>query len=156
GSFPYLGETLSVDEAPPSSALEAKLREERGPVAIQHDTLHEGRLRAALRGLATGVAALHDAGKLHRDLNSTNVLVTPEGRVVVLDFGLASDRPRGLWCPRERGWISGTPGYMAPEHAAGKPASPASDWYGVGVMLFEALTGELPFQGNALRMLAQK
>jgi tetratricopeptide (TPR) repeat protein len=115
---------------------------------------HEGRLRAALAQLATGVAALHAMGKLHRDLNSGNVLVTPEGRVVVIDFGLVIGRARPLRAAFDG--ISGTPGYMSPEQAAGKIETPASDWYAFGVMLFEALTAELPFHGNTSRVLANK
>jgi hypothetical protein len=114
---------------------------------------HEGRLRAALRQLVSAVARLHDLGKLHRDLNPGNVLVTREGRVVVVDFGLIRDRATRAGV--EVG-ASGTPAYMAPEQAAGKPASPASDWYAVGVLLFEALTGQLPFSGNTARVLTNK
>ena len=154
----YLGETLRVDETAPPS-LEAPLRAEAPRVGegLAYPTFHEGRLRAALRGLAAGVAALHELGKLHRDLNSANVLVTPEGRVVILDFGLITGGSRHR--PSADGaadGISGTPGFMSPEQAAGKPATPASDWYGVGVMLFEALTGQLPFRGSLMRMLRNK
>src|SRR4029079_16637530 len=105
---------------------------------------HEGRLRAALLSLARGVQALHDAGKLHRDINSSNVLVTEGGRVVILDFGLISGEPQGRWAAGSFDVLGGTPGYMAPEQA-GEQASTASDWYAVGVMLYEALTGRLPF-----------
>ncbi len=103
------------------------------------------RLRAALLQLATGVAALHAAGKLHRDLKPGNVMVTRDGRVVILDFGLVTDRrgdrPSG---DEVRG---GTPGYMAPEQTLGDHATTATDWFGVGVMLYEALTGYLPQRG---------
>src|SRR5262249_25471259 len=119
GSFQYVGETFRVDEPPSSRSEGPRASVSSGAGVVVRSALHEGRLRAALRDLAAGVAALHDAGKVHRDLNATNVLVTPEGRVVVLDFGLVSDRPRGLSMLCEQDEISGTPGYMAPEHAAG-------------------------------------
>jgi serine/threonine protein kinase len=89
------------------------------------------------------VSAVRAAGKLHRDLEPSKVLVMPEGRVVVLDFGLVADT-----APPEARAIAGTRGYMAPEQAAGLGASAASDWYRVGVMLHEALTGRLPAGGD--------
>ncbi len=106
------------------------------------------RLRASILQLARGVAALHAAGKLHRDLKPSNVLVERDGRVVVLDFGLVADDSRVALAADLHGPTAGTPAYMAPEQALGRPATPASDWYAVGVMLFEALTGRLPFRGS--------
>jgi hypothetical protein len=120
-------------------------------------TLDEARLRAVLPQLGRAIDAIHDAGKLHRDLKPSNVLVTPEGRVVVLDFGLAVDpEPGGAGQTLVELTVSGTPGYMAPEQAAGAQASDASDRYAFGVMLFEALTGTLPFTGRILEMLTAK
>jgi serine/threonine protein kinase len=77
--------------------------------------------------------------------------------VVVLDFGLAVDAELGgMGQTIADDSVSGTPGYMAPEQAAGKPATQASDFYALGVMLFEALTGKLPFEGRVGEMLAAK
>ncbi len=99
-------------------------------------------LRGLLPQLVSGVAALHSAGKLHRDLKPGNVLVDDDDRVVILDFGVVRDLlvAGGYHDLSE----AGTPAYMAPEVLMGQKASPASDWYGVGVMLFEALSGALP------------
>ena len=122
-----------------------------------NDVLDESRLRDALAQLLSGVGAIHDAGKLHRDLKPSNVLVDEDGRVVVLDFGLAV-----AWNPDDPGrtgmqeGLSGTPAYMAPEQVSGAAATAASDLYSIGTMLFVALTGRLPFQGGVDEILAAK
>jgi serine/threonine protein kinase len=124
---------------------------------IASGKLDEARLRAALSQLCEGITAIHAAGKLHRDLKPSNVLVTAEGRVVVLDFGLAADAgPGGEGQALRSTGVCGTPAYMAPEQAAGSPATTASDFYALGVMLFESLTGELPFVGQPDGMLVDK
>lgn len=107
------------------------------------DALDDARLRDAMRQLARGLSALHDYGLLHRDLKPSNVLVDNSGKVLVADFGLA--RPLFSAGPSEG--LSGTPAYMSPEQAADLDLDAASDWYSVGVMLYEALTGGYPFGG---------
>jgi eukaryotic-like serine/threonine-protein kinase len=111
------------------------------------------RLELALRQLSDGVTALHRRGKLHRDLKPSNVLVTAEGRVVILDFGLTAEAGAREGIEE---WGAGTPAYMSPEETAGAPPSEASDWYAVGVMLYEALTGTLPFGGSLSNLLRDK
>ena len=113
------------------------------------------RLRDAFRQLAVGLMAIHAAGKLHRDVKPPNVIVTRSGRVVLLDFGVASDladrRGHGVDYA-----MAGTPAYMAPEQATLVRATPASDWYAVGVVLYEALATRLPFEGSAPAILFGK
>jgi serine/threonine protein kinase len=109
------------------------------------------RLAPALLGLAQGLSALHAAGKLHCDVKPSNVLVErATGRVVLADFGLVTGTGKG------QGEVAGTPAYMAPEQVAGAPLDEASDWYAFGVLLFEALTGRLPFEGSAACLLEMK
>ncbi|RME47996.1 MAG: hypothetical protein D6795_13405, partial [Deltaproteobacteria bacterium] len=114
------------------------------------------RLYPAFRQLVAGVQALHAAGMLHRDIKPSNVLVDREGRVVLLDFGLVAELSLlpGEISSQDR--LLGTVGYMSPEQAAAAPLSPASDWYSVGVILFEVLTGRLPFPGKGIGVLLEK
>lgn len=115
----------------------------------------DARLRPALGQLLSAVRAIHAAGKLHCDLKPSNVLVSEQGRVVVLDFGLlAHESAADVTGTREKvATADGTPPYMAPELDAGAPPSVASDAYAVGVMLFAALTGRLPFEGSWSRLM---
>jgi hypothetical protein len=115
----------------------------------------EQRLRGALAQLAQALAALHEAHMVHRDVKPSNVLVEPSGRVVVVDFGLVADvqeMGRGVTDLD----VVGTPAYMAPEQAASRPVGPAADWYSVGVLLHEAMTGTVPFDGAPLEILLRK
>jgi hypothetical protein len=119
--------------------------------------LDEQRLRRGLRQLVEALAAIHQAGKVHRDVKSSNVLVSRDDRVVVLDLGLVVDSDKGGAGQTLSEWVlAGTPEYMAPEQAFGLPATSASDFYGMGVMLFEALTGRLPFRGQLGQILVAK
>lgn len=106
-------------------------------------TLDRSRLRSAVRQLALAVDALHQAGKLHRDIKPSNIRVTPDGRLVLLDYGLVAEVDAdGRF--DQQGLAAGTSGYMAPEQARGAGLTQASDWYSVGAVLHEALTGASP------------
>ena len=115
------------------------------------------RLERALHQLVEGVHHLHLARMVHRDLKPSNVLVTRDGRVVILDFGVISElSDRAEEHLTRDGQMMGTPAYMAPEQAGGKPAGPAADFYALGTMIYECLTGELPFTGSILDILVEK
>ncbi|HYQ42437.1 MAG TPA: AAA family ATPase [Polyangiaceae bacterium] len=107
------------------------------------------RAHAVFAQLASAVAALHADGLLHLDLKPGNVLIAEDGQVFVLDFGVSRQlntesepTPSGLAAR------AGTPDYWAPEQASSGHPIPESDWYAVGVMLFESLTGRLPRSGE--------
>ncbi|MBE7454042.1 MAG: serine/threonine-protein kinase PknK [Kofleriaceae bacterium] len=117
--------------------------------------LDEARLREALAGIARGLAALHAAGKIHRDIKPGNIRVDPGGRPVILDFGLVEETHDRVDRASDAN-VVGTVGYMAPEQAAGWPVDAAADWYALGCVLFEALTGRLPHVGPALQVLMAK
>jgi serine/threonine protein kinase/tetratricopeptide (TPR) repeat protein len=141
----------------------AKRSSSAAPFATRHEArlgespAHVERLCAALIQLVEGVQALHAAGKLHRDIKPSNVQVAPTGRVVLLDFGVATEVPRVVEeAVTDDPLIVGTPRYMAPEQGAGESPTAACDWYSVGVMLYEALVGRPPFNGAAIDVLAMK
>jgi tRNA A-37 threonylcarbamoyl transferase component Bud32 len=116
----------------------------------------EGRLRGAASQVVEGLMALHRAGKIHRDVKPSNVLVGEDGRAVLVDFGLVTQSDPQV--PESfDGHIVGTASYMAPEQCRGDlRLTPAADFYALGVMMYEALTGKLPFEGPSLRVLVDK
>lgn len=150
GPAPLPDDAWTHTEEGPSvrSITDARRRDTPAKLLLDVD-----KLRLALRQIAEAIAALHAAGKLHRDIKPTNILVTPSGRAVVLDFGLVMELgPAGA----DDNDGLGTVAYMSPEQAQYLPLDAASDWYSFGVTLFEALTGRLPFEGSPRAVLSQK
>lgn len=149
----YEAETQQLDSIrttlaeEPRSEASIETRLSRSPLDLE-------RLNIAMRQLAAGLHGLHETGKLHRDIKPSNVLVTNEGRVVILDFGLVAEvEGKGL---HDSVSLAGTPDYMSPEQGAQLPISTASDWYSVGVILYQALTGQLPFFGKFFEVMMNK
>jgi eukaryotic-like serine/threonine-protein kinase len=101
---------------------------------------------------AAGLQAAHATGLVHRDVKPANLLVAPTGQVKITDFGVAY--AAGSAPITRTGMVIGTPAYLAPERAAGGPASPASDLYSLGVVGYECLTGAPPFEGMPLDVAA--
>ncbi len=154
-------ESISVGTTKPLHAQEtlAGAPSPRGSIGreVRPGTLDEGRLRDALAQITRGLGALHAAGKVHRDVKPTNVVIEAEEgrppRVVIVDFGLVTDANASA---TKGDGVMGTVAYMAPEQATGEAVGAAADWYALGVMLYEALTGEVPFFGSAYEVLTTK
>ena len=128
----------------------------KGPIAL------EEALQIALQ-IAEALEAAHEKGIIHRDLKPANVKITPEGQVKVLDFGLAkameeapASSPEMTHSPTltmqatQAGMILGTAAYMSPEQARGKPVDGRSDIWALGVVIFEMLAGQRPFDGETI------
>lgn len=105
--------------------------------------------------IVEAVGFIHLHGIVHRDIKSQNVKLTSNGKPKLLDFGIAKDSTdnHGL---TQTGGVIGTPHYLAPEQLDGKPASRQTDIWALGVLLYEMLTGDLPFQGETLAGLVLK
>ena len=101
---------------------------------------------------ASGLDAAHKAGLVHRDIKPGNMLLTAEGRVKVTDFGIA--HAAGSAPITAPGTVMGTSLYMAPERIAGEPATPASDLYSLGIVMWECLAGRPPFSGSSADVMA--
>ena len=135
---------LLVMEFVEGETLAGILRTGRPPLARTVELVAE---------IAEGLANAHAMGLVHRDIKPSNVMVTPHGHVKLLDFGLAkpevvsdaasTTRPTGI----DGDARAGTPHYMAPEQAEGKPITARADIFSLGVLAFECITGELPFEG---------
>jgi eukaryotic-like serine/threonine-protein kinase len=150
----YEAETQQLDSVPVISVDPPSQQPVSINTRLSRASLDLDHLNTALRQLAEGLHGLHETGKLHRDIKPSNVLVTREGRVVILDFGLVAEvASKGL---HESVNLAGTPDYMSPEQGAQLPISRASDWYSVGVMLYQALVGRLPFSGKFFEVMMDK
>lgn len=106
---------------------------------------------AAMKLVAEALEAVHQAGTVHRDVKPENLIATPEGRVVLVDFGLVRDPNRTS--ATATGHLVGTPAYMAPEVLRGSPAGPAADWYGWGVCLYHLLEARLPYEAKEIHAM---
>jgi serine/threonine-protein kinase len=137
-----------VLELVPGESLEERLK--RGALAVDEAL-------DVCRQIAEGLEAAHEAGVIHRDLKPANIRVTPEGRVKVLDFGLAKalslageSRSTDSVLSTEQGRLLGTPTYMAPEQARGKAIDRRIDIWAFGCVLYECLTAKRAFDGETL------
>jgi serine/threonine protein kinase/tetratricopeptide (TPR) repeat protein len=148
GPISRTAETVPLTPAAGSAELPLLPAEPAAPFA---DTVDETALRAALLQLAQALQALHEQGIVHRDLKPSNILVTPAGRLVLLDFGIASAASDAGPAAR-----AGTPAFVAPEQARGEPPRPPADWYAFGGVLYAALTGQLPYPGDTELVLSAK
>jgi len=116
---------------------------------IARGPLDEGAVRRIGGEVLDALAAAHARGVLHRDIKPANVLISDEDGAKVADFGIAKAvHPSPDTASTTREMVLGTPGYLPPERAEGRPATVASDLWSVGVLLYEAITGERPYPGD--------
>jgi len=133
------GSAYLVMELVPGEALSTVLEREK--------ILPASRVLAIVAQTAAALHQAHLAGLVHRDIKPGNLLITPDGAVKITDFGIA--RLADQVPLTATGQVMGTVQYLAPEQAGGKPASPATDIYSLGIVAYEALAGKRPFRGES-------
>jgi len=101
------------------------------------------------------LVAVHSAGLCHRDLKPANIMMRPDGRIVLIDFGLAKQLESSDADLTSVGEVRGSPYYISPEQAEGAPVDQRSDLYSLGVIFYEMLTGTRPFRGNSVVAILQ-
>jgi eukaryotic-like serine/threonine-protein kinase len=111
------------------------------------DRLSEARVKELLSGICDGLSYAHELNVLHRDLKPSNIMLTEEGQVKVCDFGIARQIKESMTRLTGQG-ISGTLPYMSPEQLRGKRTDQRSDVYSLGIVLYELLTGDVPFSSG--------
>lgn len=133
------GSAYLVMELVPGEALSSILEREK--------ILPASRVLSIVAQTSSALHAAHQAGLVHRDIKPGNLLITPDGSVKITDFGIA--RLADQVPLTATGQVMGTVQYLAPEQAGGKPASPATDIYSLGIVAYEALAGKRPFRGDS-------
>ncbi|MFH8380057.1 protein kinase [Kitasatospora sp. NPDC018058] len=132
------------------------LRETINEAVAQYGAVPTEQALKVTIGVLNALEASHDMGLVHRDIKPGNVMFDRKGNVKVMDFGIARALESGVTSMTQTGMVVGTPQYLSPEQALGKPVDARSDLYSVGVMLFEMLTGQLVFDGDSAFSIAYK
>ena len=119
---------------------------------LEHKALPTEKVIAYTKQICAGLDYAHGKGIIHRDIKPANIMITPHETVKIMDFGIAKTGA-GL---TSAGRVLGTPSYMSPEQVRGRPIDGRSDLFGLGVMLYEMITGEKPFTGDSITTIIYK
>ena len=152
-NHPGIAQVYDYQDASPEQPAYLVMELVNGPSlagVLADGTLNPRRTADVLAQAAEALHAAHTAGVLHRDIKPGNLLLAGDGRVKVTDFGIAQSSRTGHLT--QTGALIGTTGYLAPERVSGRSATVASDLYALGIVGYECLTGQPPFQGEPLQV----